>query len=342
MRKIKVEDAVGHTLCHDMTGIDAAGTKRTMFKRGQVITEDDIPVLLNIGKSHIFIWEPDADEVHEDDAALALAKVICGENLSYNDHPSEGKIQITAAADGLFAINREALKAINSVDDYTVACLMNHTRVSAGQKLCGLRIVPLVTKRANVEKAVQLAGANAPVLTVLPFKPLRCGIVITGSEVYYGRIQDKFEPVMTKKLKSYGAEILGAVKCPDDTDMIITAIREFKEKGAELILLTGGMSVDPDDVTPTAIRQSGAELVTQGVPMQPGNMLTMAHLDGTLLMGVPGASMYFPTTSLDVFLPQVFAGLTISKDQIAGYGEGGFCLGCETCRYPNCYFGHGI
>ena len=187
-----------------------------------------------------------------------------------------------------------------------------------------------------------MPGENTPVLTVLPFKPLRCGIVITGSEVYYGRIQDKFEPVMTKKLKSYGAQILGAVKCPDDTDMIITAIREFKEKGAELILLTGGMSVDPDDVTPTAIRQSGAELVTQGVPMQPGNMLTMAYLNGTLLMGVPGASMYFPTTSLDVFLPQVFAGLTISKDQIAGYGEGGFCLGCETCRYPNCYFGHGI
>ena len=339
MRKIKVEDAVGQTLCHDMTGIDEAGIKRTMFKRGQVIKQTDIQTLLNIGKSHIFAWEPEADEVHEDDAALALAKVICGENLSYTEKPSEGKVQIKAACDGVFCINREALKKINSVDDYTVACLPGLTRVKDGQGLCGLRIVPLVTKRTNVEKAVEIAKENNPVLSVLPFKPLRCGIVITGSEVYYGRIQDKFEPIMSKKLQGYGAELLGGIKCPDDPEVIIAAINEFKAKGAELILLTGGMSVDPDDVTPAAIRQSGAELVTQGVPMQPGNMLTMAYLDGTMLIGVPGASMYFPTTSLDVFLPQVFAGLKITKDQIAGYGEGGFCQCCDVCRFPNCYFG---
>jgi molybdenum cofactor synthesis domain-containing protein len=240
----------------------------------------------------------------------------------------------------LFSIDRAALKKINSVDDYTVACLPNYTRVEKGQKLCGLRIVPLVTKRVNVEAAVKIAKDNTPVLAVLPFRPLRCGIVVTGSEVYYGRIQDKFEPIMTKKLLSYGAEILGGIKCPDDADMIVAAIGEFRSKGAELILLTGGMSVDPDDVTPAAIRQSGAALVTQGVPMQPGNMLTMAYLNETMLIGVPGASMYFPTTSLDVFLPQVFAGLKITKDQIAGYAEGGFCQNCQTCRFPNCSFGH--
>ncbi len=329
-------------LCHDMTGIDSTGTKCTMFKRGSIIAEEDLQTLLNIGKSHIFVWEPEADEVHEDDAALALAEVICGENLSYNENPSEGKVQITAASDGLFAINREALKKINCVDDYTVACLPNFTTVASGQKLSGLRIVPLVTKRTNVDKAVEIAKDNYPVFSVLPYKRLRCGIVITGSEVYYGRIQDKFEPVMTKKLKEYGAEVLGAIKCPDDTEMIIDAVKEFKAKGAELILLTGGMSVDPDDVTPTAIRNTGAELVTQGVPMQPGNMLTMAYLEDTMLIGVPGASMYFPITSLDIFLPQVFAGLKITKDQIAGYGEGGFCLGCEICRYPNCCFGHAL
>ena len=340
MRKIKVEDAVGQMLCHDMTGIDDKGIKRTMFKRGKVITQTDIPELLDIGKSHIFIWEPEADEVHEDDAALALAQVICGDNLSYNENPSEGKVQINASADGLFSLNRAAFRKINSVEDYTVACLPNLTRVARGQKLCGLRIVPLVTKRANVEKVVEIAKENYPVLSVLPFRPLRCGVVITGSEVYYGRIEDKFEPIMTKILQGYGAQLLGGIKCPDDPDLIVAAIKEFKTRGAELILLTGGMSVDPDDVTPAAIRLSGAALVTQGVPMQPGNMLTMAYLDDTMLIGVPGASMYFSTTSLDVFLPQVFAGLKITKEEIAGYGEGGFCMGCETCRYPNCYFGH--
>lgn len=339
MRKIRVEEAVGEMLCHDMTGISANGVKGVMFKRGHVIKEIDIPALLNIGKSHIFVWEPNAGEVHEDDAALALAEVICGDNLSYDKKPSEGKIQISAAVDGLFCINREALKKINSVPDYTVACLPNYTKVTKAQKLCGLRIVPLVTKRENIEMAVQIAKENFPVFSVLPFKPLRCGVVITGSEVYYGRIEDKFEPIMQKKLQSYGAEILGCIKCPDDLDMLLDAVKSFREQGAELILLTGGMSVDPDDLTPTAIRQTGAEIITQGVPMQPGNMLTMAYLDKTMLVGVPGASMHFPTTSLEVFLPQIFAGVKITKEEIPGYGEGGLCMSCKECRYPLCYFG---
>lgn len=340
MRKIRVEDAVGETLCHDMTGISAKGVKGVMFKRGHIIEQDDVPALLNIGKSHVFAWEPDADEVHEDDAALALAEVICGANIVFDKKPSEGKIQLNAAVDGLFCLNREALRKINSVPDYTVACLPNFSKVTKNQKLCGLRIVPLVTKRHNVEEAVRIANENAPIFSVLPYKPLKSGVIITGSEVYYGRIQDKFEPVMRKKLQGFGAETLGFTKCPDDLDMILNAVHSFKNQGAELILLTGGMSVDPDDLTPTAIRQSGAEIITQGVPMQPGNMLTMAELDGTILIGVPGASMHFPTTSLEVFLPRIFAGLKIKKEEIPGYGEGGLCMGCTECRYPICYFGH--
>ncbi len=340
MKKIRVEEAIGEMLCHDMTGISESGVKGVRFKRGHIITAADIPALLNIGKSHIFAWEPNADEVHEDDAALALAEVICGENISYDKKPSEGKIQLNAAVDGLFCLNREALKRINGVPDYTIACLPNYTKVTNNQKLCGLRIVPLVTSRQNVEEAVRIAKASFPIFRVLPYKPLKCGVIITGSEVFYGRIQDKFEPVMQKKLQGYGAEILGFTKCPDDLDMILDAVKRYRSVGAELIFLTGGMSVDPDDLTPTAIRQSGAEVITQGVPMQPGNMLTMAYLENTMLVGVPGASMHFATTSLDVFLPRIFAGLKITKEEIPGYGEGGLCMGCTECRYPICYFGH--
>jgi len=184
MKKIRVEDAIGETLCHDMTGISASGVKGVMFKRGHIIAQSDIPTLLNIGKSHLFVWEPEADEVHEDDAALALAEAICGDNLNYDKKPSEGKIQINAAVDGVFFLNRDALKRINSVPDYTVACLPNYTKVTSTQKLGGLRIVPLVTKRQNVEEAVRIAKDNFPVFTVLPYKPLKCGVIITGSEVY--------------------------------------------------------------------------------------------------------------------------------------------------------------
>jgi hypothetical protein len=338
MKKIRVEDAVGETLCHDVTAIFDNGFKGVRFKRGHVITQEDISSLLDIGKSHIFIWEAAANEVHEDDAALALAKAICGENLTYSG-PSEGKMQICSAIDGLFHVNREALKKINSVDDYTVACRPDYTRVAKGEKLSGARIVPLVTKRENVEKAVAIAKENYPVFSVLPFRPLKSGVIITGSEVYHGRIKDRFEPIMTRKLIGYDAEILGFIKCPDDLDLILAAISNFMSKGAELILLTGGMSVDPDDLTPTAIRSCGATLITQGVPMQPGNMLTMAYLGKTMLMGVPGASMHSPVTSLEIFLPRVFAGIKITRDEIAAYGEGGFCMGCKECTFPICYFG---
>lgn len=338
MKKIKVEDAVGQTLCHDMTAILESGFKGVAFRRGHVISAQDIPKLKDIGKDHIFIWDPAANEVHEEDAAIAVAAVLGGDELTRSG-PSEGKIQLSSAIDGLFCVNAAALTAINSLPDYTIACRSDCSPVSAGEKLCGCRIVPLVTGRENMDRAVEIARESYPIMRVLPYKKLKCGVIITGSEVFYGRIEDKFQPIMEKKLRRFGGELLGVIKCPDDVEAILSAIGELRAGGAELILLTGGMSVDPDDVTPSAIRQSGARLVCQGVPMQPGNMLTIAYLDGTTLIGVPGASMHFETTSLDVFLPRVFAGLEIRREDVAAMGAGGFCMGCAVCHYPLCSFG---
>ncbi len=338
MRKIPVEQAIGQILCHDMTAIFPDGYKGPKFKRGHQITAEDIPQLLDMGKSHIFVWEPNSDDVHEDDAGLAITEAVLGAHIGYKG-PSEGKYQLIAEADGLFCVNRDGLTAINSVEDYTIASIPDLTAVQKGQVLAGARIVPLVTHRSNVEAAVRAARKHAPIFQVKPFRPLKTGVIITGNEVYYNRIQDGFQPVLTPKLERFGAQLLGFQKCPDDLKEILSAIQHFTEMDAQLILLTGGMSVDPDDLTPTAIRQSGAHLITQGVPMQPGNMLTMAYLDQTMLIGVPGASLHSPTTSLDVFLPRVFAGLRISRTDIAAMGNGGLCMGCKECRYPACYFG---
>ena len=340
MRKIKVEDAVGQTLCHDLTGI-SEGKKGVLFNRGHIIQRDDIPRLLDIGKSHIFVWDQNADEVHEDDAALAAAEAVCGPGVSYDKKPSEGKSFMYAERNGLFRLRRETLRKINSVGDYTIACLPDMTDVLEGSKLGGIRIVPLVTERGRVNAMIRVAKENWPVFTVQPYKKLKCGVIITGSEVYYGRIVDKFEPIIRNKLCKFDAEVLGVTKCPDDLDMILGAISDYVKRGAELILLTGGMSVDPDDLTPTAIRSSGARVITQGVPMQPGNMLMIAYLGDTVLIGVPGASMHSPVTSFDVFLPRVFAGVEITADNIPGLGEGGFCTVCAECKYPRCYFGRG-
>jgi molybdenum cofactor synthesis domain-containing protein len=340
MKKIKIEDAIGQTLCHDMTGI-SEGKKGVVFSRGHVLTNEDLPSLLSIGKSHVFVWDPDVDEIHEDDAALIAAEAVCGPSVIYDSKPSEGKVLFYAAQRGLFRVHRKALRKINSVDDYTIACRSDMTDAQQGAKLGGIRIVPLVTNRANADSVVKIAKEDYPVFIVMPYNKLKCGVVITGSEIYNGLIEDKFEPIMRRKLDNFGAKFMGVVKCPDDLGMILKAIAEFKAQGAELILLTGGMSVDPDDLTPTAIRESGARLVTQGVPMQPGNMLTIAYLAETVLVGVPGASMHSPVTSLDVFLPRIFAGIEITADDIPGLGEGGFCAGCAACTYPRCYFGTG-
>jgi molybdenum cofactor synthesis domain-containing protein len=338
MKKIKTEDAVGEVLCHDITAIFENGFKGVLLKRGHVITEEDIPKMLDIGKYNIFCWDPAADEVHEEDAAIAICDVIGGDEL-IRSKPSEGKIGLTSAIDGLFCINHDALTAINKVKDYTVVCIAGYTPVTKGQKLCGARIIPLTTDRKNVDEAVKIAKDNYPVLSVLPYKPLKCAVIITGSEVYYGRIQDKFEPIMRSKLTKYGGQILGVTKCPDDLEMIISAIDDYKSKGAELICLTGGMSVDPDDLTPTAIRAKSTEFITQGVPMQPGNMLTMAYSGDTMLVGVPGASMHSAVTSFDLFLPRFFAGVKITHSDIEELGSGGLCWNCTQCHFPNCNFG---
>ena len=338
MKKIRVEDAVGQTLCHDMTAILEDGFKGVKFRRGYVVAEEDIPELKKIGKEHIFVWEPGADEVHEEDAAVALCEALCADGL-LRSAPSEGKVSVSAGADGLFCINSAALREINSVPDYTVATIPHFCPVKAWDRLAGARIVPLVTKRENVDAAVRIARENYPVLSVRPFRALKAAVIITGSEIYYGRIKDAFEPILDAKLKRYGAKKLGCTKCPDDADMIVAAIESYVNQGAELILLTGGMSVDPDDVTPTAIRRTGARAAVQGVPMQPGNMLNIAYLGKTVLIGVPGASMHSPVTSLEVFLPRIFAGIEISAEEIAGYGEGGLCLGCTVCTFPKCGFG---
>ena len=338
MRKIPVQEALGEALCHDMTAILDNGFKGVKFKRGHIITEEDIPELLNIGKTKVFVWEPGKDELHEDDAALALTIAICGENLTYTG-PSEGKFTISSAIDGVFRVSSEALRRINSIDDFTVATRRGNCPVSAGEKLAGLRIVPLVTGRKNVEEVVRIAKEQYPVLSVAPYKVKKVGAIITGSEIYNGLIKDAFEPVLRRKLSKFGTDLSIISICDDDMEMIKNAISEYIRAGMELIFLTGGMSVDPDDVTPAAIRDSGAGLVTQGTPMQPGNMLTIAYIDDCALVGVPGASMHSPVTSLDVFLPRIMAGISITKADIAGKGEGGFCMGCESCTFPICYFG---
>ncbi len=336
MKKVAVENAVGMTLCHDVTVIKD-GYKGPLFKRGHVIEEADIPQFLDIGKHHIFVWEENAGEVHEEDCALRMAAMAPTENAHYNG-PSEGKVTLIADADGMFRTDTALLKQLNSIGDITITALPDHYPVKAGARAASMRIVPLVTKEENIAQAEALC-AGKQLFRLLPYKPLRVGIIITGSEVYSGRIKDKFEAVARARLGAYPCEILGVTICDDDLAMLSGAAQKYLDAGADLLVFHGGMSVDPDDLTPTAIRALGAEIVTYGVPAQPGNMSLVAYLGGVTILGVPSSAISNRTSMFDVMLPQVFAGERFTKDELMNLGNGSLCQQCETCHFPNCTFG---
>ena len=336
MKKVKVQDAIGMTLCHDITAM-VDGFKGAAFKRGHVITQEDIPKLLDIGKQHVFIWEENAGEIHEEDAARRLSQMTTVNGAHYGSI-SEGKIQLFADQDGMFRVDKALLAAVNRIGDITITTLPDHYPVKAGDRLASMRIVPLVTEERQIAEAEALC-AGKQLYDLRPFKPLKVGIIITGSEIYHGRIKDKFERVARAKLAHYPAEILGVHVCDDELDMIVGAGRALLAEGAELLIFSGGMSVDPDDLTPSAIREMGAEIISYGVPSQPGNMTLVAYLDQAALLGVPGAAISRPTTMFDVLLPQIFCGDPLTKDDLIRLGEGGLCQMCDSCHFPNCTFG---
>lgn len=338
MKKIRVEDAVGMKLCHDITKVIPGEFKGRAFAKGHVIKEGDIEELKKIGKEHVFVWEENAGEIHEDEAALRMAEAVVGPNIIFEE-PQEGKSLLKATNRGLFQLNRKLLKEINKREQITLPTIPNNYKAEKGMKVAAARVIPLVIAEDKIMEIENICAQKGPVLKVVPYKQLKVGFIITGNEVYKGRIKDKFGPVLKQKMAYFGANILGQVYCPDDLSVIEKAIYSFKKNGADLIVLTGGMSVDPDDLTPGAIKNTATELITYGVPAQPGNMFMMAYLDDTAVIGVPGAAIFFKTTIVDVVLPRIFAGDKLCKDDFAEMGEGGLCLNCEVCTYPRCYFG---
>jgi len=337
MKKIPVEKAVGMILCHDITRIIPGEFKGRAFKKGHIIQKEDIEKLLELGKEQIYVWEPKAGEIHEDEAALRIARVVAGENVDY-DEPKEGKSTLKSKERGLLKIDSSLLYRINSIKDISIASIPQNFVVESGQKLAGVRIIPLTTREENLIQIEDLCRGEGKVFEIKKYKKLKAALITTGNEIYKKRIQDKFGPVIRKKLEFFNAQYLGQNFCPDVIEEIKKEILHSKQQEADLIILTGGMSVDPDDLTPGAIRESGAKIVTYGAPVQPGNMFMMAYLGETILLGVPGCAMYYRTTILDVVLPRIFIGEILTKEDFIKMGEGGFCLNCEVCRYPQCFF----
>ena len=338
MKLIETKNAVGHILCHDLTRVVRGEMKGPQFKKGHVVTEEDIPMLLSMGKDHLYVWTLEEGMLHENDAAARLAKILEGPGMRQSE-PSEGKIDLFAEMDGLFRVDAERLLKINSIEGVMAATRHDNFPVRAGDKLCGTRVIPLTIEEERIVEAERAAGGT-PVLSLLPYRPLKAGIVTTGNEVFYGRIQDAFTPVVIEKLRQYNIDARFMERSDDVKGNIVKTIESVRAQGAEVVIATGGMSVDPDDRTPAAIRLSGAKIVTYGAPVLPGAMFLLGYYDdGTPVMGLPACVMYADATIFDIILPRIAAGVRVEKADISRLGPGGLCLNCKPCRYPNCSFG---
>ena len=323
MKQIKTEDAVGQILCHDITQIVRGVTKDAKFRKGHVIAEEDIPVLLSLGKENIYIWENDETKFHENDAAEILRQITQGEGLEQTP-VKEGKIELKAQYDGVFHVDADKLNAINEIDEICIATVNNHIAIRKGKSVAGMRVIPLVIDRSKMEEVKHLAG-NEPLMKVTPYKHFKVGLIVTGSEVFKGRIEDTFTPVIESKLKTLGLEVNERRLSDDSKEMTQSQIKELLDLGMEMIICTGGMSVDPDDRTPAAIRDSGAEIVTYGVPVLPGAMFILAYFGEfkVPIMGLPGCVMYCPKTIFDMVLPRVVTGEKLTRKELRHLGVGG-------------------
>lgn len=338
MQLVKTEDAVGMVLCHDITQIIKGVTKDAVFRKGHIIQPEDIPVLLSVGKDNIYVWENDDSMLHEDEAAEILRDMCMNDGMSASK-PKEGKIELTAERDGLFLVDRERLRAVNSFGRMMIATRPGGAAVKAGDKLCGTRIIPLVIEKEAMAQAKAVAG-DAPLLRLAEIKPKRFGLVTTGNEVYYGRIEDTFTPVIVEKLAQFGCEMAAHEVSNDDHEKITGIINKMLADGVDMVLCTGGMSVDPDDKTPLAIKNTGANIVSYGAPVLPGAMFLLAYTaDGRPICGLPGCVMYAKRTIFDIVLPYLLADEPVTADMLAGLGNGGLCLNCNVCHFPNCGFG---
>ena len=344
MKCVKTQDAVGHVLCHDITQIIKDIKKGTAFRKGHIVTEEDIPVLLSLGKDNLYIWENTEGILNENEADEYLRDICMNENMIQSE-VKEGKIELIAEIDGLLKIDVDKLRAVNSLGEMMIATRHTNTTVKKGDKLVGTRIIPLLIEQEKMEKAKEVAG-DRPILSLIPFKKKKVGIVTTGNEVFYGRIKDTFGPVVAEKVKEFGADVIGQTIVNDDMEKITKAVEEFIEQGADMVLCTGGMSVDPDDKTPGAIKNTGARIVSYGAPVLPGAMMLLAYYekDGRELpiVGLPGCVMYAKRTVFDLVLPRLMADDMVTSDDLAGLGLGGLCLSCDVCTFPNCGFGKGV
>jgi molybdenum cofactor synthesis domain-containing protein len=342
LKTVDLKDAVGTELAHDITEIRPGEFKGPAFHEGHTVCEADLCHLQRLGKKHLYVLRLEEDEIHENEAAALLAAALAGEGIAWENRPQEGKIRLLAGRDGLLVVDTASLASFNMVEEVMCATLHTHSLVREGELVAATRAIPLVMKRAVIEGAAAIARRNGPVLAVRPLRRARVGVVVTGSEIYEGLIEDRFAPILAAKITALGSQVARVDFVPDDAETIAGVIRSHLDEGCDLLLLGGGMSVDPDDVTRQGIRLAGAAEIHYGAAALPGAMFLVGYLGEVPLLGVPACALHHRVTILDLVLPRILAGERIGRSDLALLGHGGLCRDCPQCSYPHCPFGKGL
>jgi len=337
--QVPVESSVGKVLAHDMTEIRPGQFKGAAFKKGHIVTEEDIPHLKRLGKEHLYVLNLAEGELHEDDAALDLARAMAGEGVVFDERPAEGKISLRAEHRGLLKVNVKALTAFNLVPDMCCSSRFNNSLVEKGDILAATRVIPLIIDEKRLAEGIRILEDSQGMFSVLPLSHPDVGVIITGNEVYYKRIDDKFAPLLRRKMEDFGCRLKETMFAPDDKGEIVREIQKLLKLGVGLILVAGGMSVDPDDLSRMAIAEAGATDLVYGTPVLPGAMFLYGRVNNIPILGLPACVLYYRATVLDLVLPRVLAGEVITRQDLAELAHGGLCLNCAECHFPICPFG---
>jgi molybdenum cofactor synthesis domain-containing protein len=340
VRKIKIEDSVGMVLGHDVTQIIPGEYKGPRFKRGHKIRKEDIPEFLKIGKEHVYVMDLKPGSIHEDDAALRLGHVFAGRNIDMSG-PSEGKVTFQSKITGLLKINLPLLHRINLTGNIILSSLHRYTTCRPGMAVGATRIISLTTPEREIEKVETWCEKDGPVLEILPYQKRNVGVIVTGNEIFKRRIQDRFDDRVGKKIADFGSQVIKKKVVPDDIHEIAQALLELQNDNVGVILITGGLSVDPDDVTRAGIKKAGTKIIFYGTPVLPGAMFLYGKLGEKPILGLPACVFHHKATLFDVIFPRILAGEPPRRREVSLLGHGGFCQNCDPCTFPVCPFGKG-
>lgn len=340
-KSLPLQEAVGRKALHDMTRVVPGVSKGPAIIAGQEITAGDVCELQRMGRAHVYVEEAfpgNGDSIHENKAALDFARLMAGKNMDFSSRPREGKVDFFPVMDGLFVVDRQRLKAFNHLPDVMCATRQSDIFVEVGRPVAGVRAIPLLLDRTVYDRGITLLKKGA-LFSVLPLRQMNVGILVTGTEVFQGLVQDRFIPLVQGKVEAFGCKVTATDIVPDDRKAIAAAVSRLTSAGVELLVTTAGLSVDPDDVTRLGLLDAGLSDMLYGAPLLPGAMTLLGRIGETRVMGVPACALFHKTTSFDLLLPRILAGRNISRSELADMADGGFCLACNSCTFPKCPFG---